>query len=99
MKEGGDNLSRGYQGRHGGFGNTGFDGGGFNFGGFGVPFLGGLAGGLLGNVLFPGDGFGGYGGYGYGGYPPYGGYPYYPYGYPSPYPYGYNPYEFYYRPF
>lgn len=45
----------------------------FGFG-FGVPFLGGLAGGLLaGSLLSPwGYGYGGYGGYPYGGY----GYPY-----------------------
>ena len=68
-------MPRGFDG-HGGFGR-GFGHGGFGRGfgfdglGFGGPFLGGLAGGLLGSALFPG--------YGYGGYPPYyGGYPYYP---------------------
>lgn len=38
MAEGGDFLPRGYQNRHGGYGNSGFDSGGFGFGGFGVPF-------------------------------------------------------------
>lgn len=79
-------MARNY---HYGVGNEGF-----GFGGFGVPFLGGLAGGLLGNVLFPGYGnYGGFGGYGYGNYPFYSAPPY-PYGYP----YGYYPYE-YYRPY
>jgi len=77
-------------GRRGGFG---FDGIGIGVGG---PFLGGLAGGLLGSVLFPGES--------YGRYPVYPGYPYYPYGYsqynyPTYYPpYGYPP-NIYYRPY
>lgn len=88
-------MPRGYHRNRGRYGGGRYDDDfDFGFGGFGVPFLGGLAGGLLGNVLFPGDQYGGYGGYG--GYPPYGGYPYYPY--PAPYPYGYNPYQ-YYRPY
>ncbi|MCA0150698.1 hypothetical protein LCD52_18240 [Rossellomorea vietnamensis] len=65
----------------GGFGRPGFGYGGFGRPGFGFgfsPFVGGLAGGLLGAALLsPGYGYG----YGYG-YPP----PYYGYGY-SPYPY------------
>lgn len=79
---------RGHRGYRRDFGRGfGFDG--FGFGG---PFLGGLAGGLLGSVLFPGDGYGRYPQY-YGGYPPYGGYPYYPYGYPQyGYPSFYGPY-------
>lgn len=57
--------------------NRGYGG----FGEFGGPFIGGLAGSLIGNVLFPG--------HGYGEYPQYG-YP--PYGYP---PYRYQPYGYY----
>ncbi|TMU84449.1 spore coat protein [Bacillus sp. BHET2] len=64
-----------------GFGRPGFGYGGFGrrpFG-FGYPFLGGLAGGLLGASLLSPYGYG----YGYGyGYPP----PYYGY---QPYPYPY----------
>lgn len=63
-----------------GFGRPGFGFGGFGRPGFGFgfsPFVGGLAGGLLGAALLsPGYGYG----YGYG-YPP-------PYGY-QPYPYYY----------
>ena len=44
--------------------DRGFDG----FGEFGGPFIGGFAGSLLGNALFPGYGYG-YGGYPYYGYP------------------------------
>ena len=78
-------MTRGFYGnrgyRHGGYRNVGF---GRGFGGFGSPFIGGLAGGLLGSVLF--DTFDGR-------YPAYYGYPY------APYPfYGYPPYG-YYRPF
>jgi hypothetical protein len=44
--------------------------------GFGLPFLGGLAGGLLGSALFyPRPFYGGYGGYGGFGYPAYSMYP------------------------
>ena len=78
------------RGHYGGYGGTT----GFGFEGFGVPFLGGLAGGLLGNALFPGygGGFGSYGGYGRG----YGNVPWYGGGYPMPYyPYGYMPYPYY----
>ena len=57
--------------------NRGFEG----FSEFGGPLIGGFAGSLLGNLLFPG--------YGYGRSPQYG-YP--PYGYP---PYGYQPYGYY----
>lgn len=86
------NRGRGYHGRRGYDSNRGF---GFDGLGVGGPFLGGLAGGLLGSVLFPGDGYGGNSQYG--GYPqnyPYGyqqyGYP--QYGYPQ---YGYPPYGYY----
>ncbi|MGM0854660.1 MAG: spore coat protein [Bacillota bacterium] len=65
-----------------GFGRPGF---GFGFGGFGRrpfgfgfnPFLGGLAGGLLGATLLSPFAYG----YGYGYPPPYYGYPPYPYYY------------------
>ena len=61
-----------------------FDRGFGGFGEFGVPLLGGLAGSLLGNALFPGYGYNGYPAYQYPsyGYPPYG---YQPYGYYGPY--------------
>ena len=62
-----------------GFGRPGFGYGGFGRPGFGFgfsPFVGGLAGGLLGAALLsPGYGYG----YGYGYPPPYYGYPAYPY--------------------
>lgn len=75
-------MARGFDRHQSGWGNEGFGG----------PFLGGLAGGLLGNVLFPGGGggYGGYGGYNYGG-----GMPYYPYPYYYPYNYGMPPYPYY----
>lgn len=86
-----------YNNNRGGFGGgfgRGFGAGRNGFGGVGIPFLGGLAGGLLGTALFPNYGYGG----GYGGYPSYGypsyGYP--PYGYP---PYGYPPYGYGYPPY
>ncbi len=65
---------------YGGFGRRpyGFGGGRYFFGG---PFIGGLAGGLVGSALFrprPYPYYGGYGGYGY---PPYYGGGYYPYPY------------------
>ncbi|BCB05557.1 spore coat protein [Bacillus sp. KH172YL63] len=62
-----------------GFGRPGFGYGGFGrrpFG-FGFPFLGGLAGGLIGASLLSPYGYG----YGYGYPPPYYGYPPYPYPY------------------
>lgn len=66
-------------------GRVGFGRPGFGFGGFGRrpfgfgfnPFLGGLAGGLLGAALLSPYGYG----YGYGYPPPYYGYPPYPYYY------------------
>lgn len=71
-------LPRGFYGYRG-F-RPGFRRGFYGFGGFGSPFIGGLAGGLLGSALIGG----------LGGYPFYGPYPFTPF---APYPfYGYSPF-------